>query len=157
MLNSSWKSFVLTEAWTHGPGCSTPMLKAECYTTQLSRHPQAKFWFNLVQDAALKIVFLKYQQWLYSLRETPIESPPIANDVRETFWLYGGLDHSTFWQWGLSGHILFMLKILALNNLCSGQRSPLHKPVVSGSNPAGANSFQRCHSTRLLLPSLIIK
>ena len=34
------KSFVLTEAQTHSPGCSTPMFGAECFTTQLSRHPQ---------------------------------------------------------------------------------------------------------------------
>ena len=40
MLYSSHKSFLFTEAWTHGPERSTLMFWAKCFTTQLSRHPK---------------------------------------------------------------------------------------------------------------------
>ena len=35
MLYLSRKSFVLNQVQTHGPGRSTPMFRAACYTTQL--------------------------------------------------------------------------------------------------------------------------
>ena len=50
----SQNSFVLTEARTHGPGCSTPMFSARCYTTQLSRRP---ICFAYVEWATILLVW----------------------------------------------------------------------------------------------------
>ena len=111
-MYSSRKSFILTEAWTHDPGRNTPMLWAECYTTQLSRCSQPISMLKNKQsvDWGWKKIFLG----------SPLADKTIVTFTRRWMTSLG----TRFWSWWARAWPGWRTRT---SRWCSSGRTPLSR------------------------------